>query len=93
MQKVGFIGLRDDQERILTLLHDLRVAQVEPLSPAAMAELAPERGTDTLRQVGDEALRFRGLVSALPAVGPVQPRRFDSLAEVLAATRTVPIDE
>jgi V/A-type H+-transporting ATPase subunit I len=93
MQKVGFIGLRDDEERILTLLHDLRVAQVEPLSPATMAELAPERGTETLRHVGDEALRFRGLLSALPAVGPVSPRRFDSLADVLAATRTVPIDD
>jgi V/A-type H+/Na+-transporting ATPase subunit I len=93
MEKVGFIGLRDDQERILTLLHDLRVAQIEPLSPAAMAELAPERGTETLRRVGDEALRFRGLLSALPAVGPVKPRRFDSLAEVLAATKTVPIDD
>lgn len=92
MQRVGFIGLRDDQERILTLLHDLRVAQVEPLTPATMAELVPERGTETMRRVGDEALRFRGLLSALPPLGPVAPRRFDSLDDVLAATRTVPID-
>ena len=92
MQKVGLLGLRDDEERILTLLHDLRIAQVEPLSPAAMAELAPERGTDTLRRIGDEALRFRGLLSALPPVGSPSPRRFDSLADVLAAAKTIPID-
>ena len=92
MQKVGLLGLRDEEERILTLLHDLRIAQVEPLSPEAMAELAPERGTETSRRVGDEALRFRGLLSALPPTGAAPPRRFDSLADVLAAAQTVPID-
>ncbi len=92
MQKVGLLGLRDEEERILTLLHDLRIAQVEPLSAEAMAQLSPERGTETLRRVGDEALRFRGLLSALPPSGNPVPRRFDSLADVLAATKTVPID-
>ena len=37
MVKVGLLGLREDEERVLTILHDLRVAQVEPLTPAAMA--------------------------------------------------------
>jgi V/A-type H+/Na+-transporting ATPase subunit I len=92
MAKVGFLGLKDDEERILTVLHDLRVAQVEPLSPEAMAELGPERGPETLRQVGDETLRFRGLLSALPRVKDGPPRRFDSVAEILAAAKTVPID-
>jgi V/A-type H+/Na+-transporting ATPase subunit I len=92
MVKVGLVGLRDDEERILTVLHDLRVAQVEPLSPDALAELAPERGSETLRRVGDETLRFRGLLSALPRVGTPVPRRFDSLSEVFAAAETVPID-
>jgi V/A-type H+/Na+-transporting ATPase subunit I len=92
MVKVGFIGLRDDEERVLTVLHDLRVAQVEPLSADALAELAPERGSETLRRVGDETLRFRGLLSALPVVGVPVPRRFDTLSDVFAAAGTVPID-
>jgi len=92
MAKVGLLGLKEDEERILTVLHDLRVAQVEPLSPDAMAELGPERGPETLRQVGDETLRFRGLLSALPAGHAGPPRRFDSIAEILAAAKTVPID-
>jgi V/A-type H+/Na+-transporting ATPase subunit I len=92
MVKVGFLGLRDDEERVLTLLHDLGVAQVEPLSPGVLAELAPERGSETLRRVGDETLRFRGLLSALPVVGQPIPRRFDSIAEVFRAAETVPID-
>ncbi len=92
MVKVGLLGLRDDEERILTLLHDLRVAQVEPLPAEAMAELGPERGSETLRRVGDETLRFRGLVTALPHRGAPDPRRFDSVAEIFAAAQAVPID-
>ena len=92
MAKVGLLGLKEDEERILTVLHDLRVAQVEPLSPDAMAELGPERGPETLRQVGDETLRFRGLLSALPPAHAGPPRRFDSVAEILSVAKTVPID-
>ncbi len=92
MTKVGILGWKDDQERILTVLHDLRLAQIEPLSPEALAELAPERGTETQRTIGDEALRFRGLKSALSAVPVGAPRRFDTLQDVLAAAKTVPID-
>ena len=92
MAKIGFLGLKGDEQRILTILHDLRVLQVEPLSPEAMAELGPERGPDALQQVGDQTLRFRGLVSALPPVRTGPPRRFDSVEEILAAAKMVPID-
>jgi V/A-type H+/Na+-transporting ATPase subunit I len=92
MEKVGLIGLRSDEERILTVLHDLRVAQIEPLSAAALAELGPERGSETLRRTGDETLRFRGLLSALPPVPTPGPRTFASLEEVLTLAGTVPID-
>jgi len=93
MAKIGILGLKDDEEHILTVLHDLRVAQIEPLSPEAAAELGPERGPETLRQVGDETLRFRGLLSALPPVVVGPPRRFDSVEQILAAAKAVPIDE
>ena len=93
MAKIGLIGLREDEERVLTVLHDLRVAQVEPLSPDVLALLGPERGSETLRRIGDETLRFRGLLGALPPTGSAAPRRFDSVEQILEATKTVPIDE
>ncbi|HTZ62175.1 MAG TPA: V-type ATPase 116kDa subunit family protein [Thermoplasmata archaeon] len=93
MTKVGILGLKDDRERILTVLYDLRVAQVEPLSPTALAEMVPERGTEMQRAIGDEALRFRGLKTALPPVATGPPRRLDSLQEILAAAKSVPIDD
>jgi V/A-type H+/Na+-transporting ATPase subunit I len=92
MQKVGLIGLRSDEERILTVLHDLRLAQIEPLSPSTAAELGPERGSETLRRIGDESLRFRGLRAALPPTPGARPRLFGSLDEVLALAATVTID-
>jgi len=92
MEKVGILGLRADEERILTVLHDLRLAQIEPLSAAALAELGPERGSETLRRIGDETLRFRGLLAALPPVPAPGLRHFASLDEVLELATTVPID-
>jgi V/A-type H+/Na+-transporting ATPase subunit I len=92
MTKVGLLGLREDRERILTALHDLRVAQVEPLAPEALRETVPERGTALQQTIGDEVLRFRGLLAALPKVVTGPPRAFGSVEEVLAAARAVPID-
>ena len=92
MVKLGFLGLREDEERLLTTLHDLRVAQIEPLRPEALAELGPERGPDSLRHVADETLRFRGLMSALPKLPIRQPQRFDSIAHILEAAGRVTID-
>ncbi len=92
MTRVGVLGLKDDEARVLTALHDLRVAQIEPLSPGALALLAPERATELQRAIGDETLRFRGLLAALPK-GPVgPPHRFDTVEQILAAAKTVPID-
>jgi len=92
MVRVGLLGLKADEEQILTLLHDLRIAQIEPLSPAALQQLQPDRGTEFQRAVADEALRFRGLMNALPAVGPSRPARFDTPQDLLDAAQKVPID-
>ena len=92
MVRVGLIGLREDRESILTALNDLRIAQVETLSPEALKETVPERGTETQRVIGDEALRFHGLLAALPRVPTGAPRPLLHLDEILETARTVPID-
>jgi V/A-type H+-transporting ATPase subunit I len=92
MTKLGFLGLRSDEARVLTVLHDLHVAQVEPLSPGTLAELTPERSSETFRRVGDETLRFRALLSALPPVPTGELHRIDSLDALFAAAASVTID-
>ncbi|MGI0140285.1 MAG: V-type ATP synthase subunit I [Thermoplasmata archaeon] len=93
MTKIGLLGLKDDREAILTTLHDLRVQQIEPISPETLVHLQPERASDIQRTVSDEALRLRGLKSALPRVPVGTPRAFRDLHEVLEVAKTVPIDD
>jgi V/A-type H+-transporting ATPase subunit I len=92
MTRIGILGLKDDRDRIVTALHDLRILQVETLPPESLARLAPERANEAQRRIGDETLRFRGLATALPPSPLGAPRRFATLDEILAATARVPID-
>jgi V/A-type H+-transporting ATPase subunit I len=93
MAKVAVVGLKDDRDRILSILYDLGVAQVEPVGKEALQVLEPERASDLQRTVGDQLVRFRGLKSALPPTPVPQPRRFDELAAVLAEAHVVPVDD
>jgi V/A-type H+-transporting ATPase subunit I len=93
MVKVGLVGLKNDREVILSVLHDLGIAQVEPLSKEALSVLEPEHGSEQVRAVGDQLIRFRGLRSALPPVPITARGRFQTLDEVLAQSNRVPVDE
>lgn len=93
MVKIGVLGLKDDREVVLSLLHDLGVVQVEPLSKESLELLGPEPGSELQRAVSDQLIRFRGLKAALPPVRVPAPRRFGQLHEILELAKTVPIDD
>ncbi|NNN17507.1 MAG: hypothetical protein HKL79_04025, partial [Thermoplasmata archaeon] len=93
MQKIGIVGLKEDREAVLTTLHDLGVTQVETVSADTLQYLDPERGNELQRVVGDEALRFRGLKSALPPVPVGAVQTFQDLDATLAAAKSVPTAE
>ena len=93
MRRILVAGLREDKDRVLSLLHDMGVVQIEPLSPPNAEVFAPDRPGEEARALADELLRFRSLVAALPPVPVGTPARFSSVAEVLAAARSIPIDE
>lgn len=93
MVKVGVAGLKDDRDRILSVLHDLNVLQIEPLSREALQHFEAEHGSELQRTIGDLLIRFRGLKAALPRVPDGAPRRFHDLEELFAAAKAVPIDE
>lgn len=93
MVKVGVVGLKDDRDRILTVLHDLNVLQIEPLSKEALGHLEPEHGSELQRTIGDLIVRFRGLKSALPPTPGGAPRRFQDLQELIQAAGQIPIDD
>ncbi|MCI4331279.1 MAG: V-type ATP synthase subunit I [Thermoplasmata archaeon] len=93
MAKVAVVGLKDDRDRILSILYDGGVAQVEPVGKEALEVLEPERASDVQRAVGDELVRFRGLKAALPPMPSAAPRQFEDQSAVLNAAKAVPIDE
>jgi V/A-type H+-transporting ATPase subunit I len=93
MARVGIIGLKEDQERLVTVLHDLGVVQIEPIGPEALEFVDPERASDVQRAIGDQLVRFRGLASALPRKPIGAPRHFANRQEILDAARAVTIDE
>ena len=93
MAKVRLVGLKEDREAVFTAVHDSGVVQVEPLGKEALTVLEPDRGNETSRTVADQMIRFRALKAALPATPPGVPHAFEDLPAILAAARTVPIDD
>ena len=93
MKKVVLVGPKDQRERVLSLLHDLRVIQVEPIGKEALTYFSSEKGGATERSIADTTLRFKTLVSALPKV-PVETRQhFPDTKALLAAAASVTIDD
>jgi V/A-type H+-transporting ATPase subunit I len=93
MDRIGLIGLKEEQERLLTVLHDLGVVQIEPIGPETAGLVEPAKASDVQRTVGDQLIRFRGLKAALPARPIVAPRHFASRQVVLDEAKAVTIDD
>ncbi|MCI4327432.1 MAG: V-type ATP synthase subunit I [Thermoplasmata archaeon] len=93
--KVAIVGLNDDKDTVLSVLHDLGTIQVEPVDKESLAQLGPGRMNERQREVADRLVRFRGLLAALPKSGgaPPSPIAFSGLDQILRATETVPIDD
>ncbi|MCI4332174.1 MAG: V-type ATP synthase subunit I [Thermoplasmata archaeon] len=90
--KVAILGLNEDREVILAVLHDLGVLQVEPIGKDALEYLEPERASELQRHVADQLVRFRGLLAALPKSPVGAPFAFRNIDELSAAAKTIPID-
>ena len=93
MQRVAVVGLREERQRVISLLHDLGLVQIEPLSKAVSTTLKAETDSEASRDVSEELLRIKSLMSALPAVQVEEKRGFSSLAELIEVSRSIDIDK
>jgi V/A-type H+-transporting ATPase subunit I len=93
MVKIGFLGLKDDRERIVATLHDLGVVQLEPIRKDVLELLEAEHADESQRATATALLRIRGLRSALPPV-PVTaaPASWPNRGALLTEAAAVPID-
>ncbi len=93
MKRIAILGLRINRQRVVSILHDLGVMHLESLSKNVEGMLQHERDTDLHRQVSDQLLRIRALMSILPAKPVSELHRFSSLYDLMVATQSITIDE
>ena len=93
MAKIAIMGLRKNQQTAVSILHDMEVLQLEPLSKDVSAILKNERDTETTRQVSDELLRVKALMTVLPRIPVTATKRFDSIDDLLRTASSINVDE
>ncbi len=93
MAKIAIMGLRKNQQTAVSILHDMEVLQLEPLSKDVSAILKNERDTELTRQVSDELLRVKALMTVLPRIPVTVRKRFDSVDDLLQTTSSIDVDE
>ena len=94
MAKMAVVGLKKYKRIIVSILHDIGVVQLEPLSKDAASLLSGGREADPYRDVilSDQLLRMRALRAALPPTPVPQRRQFRSADEILKLARSIDID-
>ncbi len=92
MKRIAILGLRRDRQNVVSILHDLGVVHLEPLSKNVARMLRSERESDLHRQVSDQLLRIRALKSVLPPVPVLERRRFVSLDDLMNTAQSITID-
>ncbi|MDG6911248.1 MAG: V-type ATP synthase subunit I [Nitrososphaerota archaeon] len=93
MQRVGVVGPREERQQVVSLLHDLGVVQIEPLSEGAAALLRADAEAAASKEVSEELLRIRSLMSALPRGAATGKRGFSSTEEVMEVSKSIKIDD
>ena len=79
MVKIAVIGLKKYRQQILSILHEMNVIQLEPISKEAESFLTQEHESEFHRQISDQLLRIRGLLNSLPPSPVVEKSEFSSL--------------
>ncbi|MEO9277081.1 MAG: V-type ATP synthase subunit I [Nitrososphaera sp.] len=92
MQRIAVLGLRNERQTVISILHDLNAIQLEPLSKDVSTMLRNERDNDLYRQVSDQLLRMKAFRTILPPIEVKQCQRFTSLDQLMQAVNSINID-
>lgn len=93
MQKIVVIGISDFLPKTLSLLHDLKVVQIEPIKDEILKLAKLQSQLDIGKIVAEEYLRIRALKTALPPKPVKEKRKFSNIDEVLEVCKSVNIDD
>ncbi len=92
MRRIRLVFSKGHSERVLTILHDMGVMQIEYV-PAEAAALLNKGDGYGRGQIGDYAQRFRGLESQLYRSESDAKYRFESIDELLEKADSIKIDK
>ena len=93
MARIAILGLRKNRQSAISILHDLEVLQLEPLSKDVSTLLRNERDGELTRKVSDQLLRVKALLTTLPATPVTIHKRFASTDELLQTASSIEIDD
>ena len=93
MAKIAIMGLRKNQQTSVSILHDMEILQLEPLSKDVLAIVKNERDNELTRQISDQLLRVKALMTVLPSIPVTVKKRFNSIDELLQTANAIDIDE
>ncbi|MHB8567945.1 MAG: V-type ATP synthase subunit I [Nitrososphaerales archaeon] len=93
MQRIAVVGLKEERQKLVAILYDLGVVQIEQLSKEAALYLRAELDNVNSREVSEELLRIRTLKTALPPLPVMERMGFASTRKILEAARSLKIDD
>ena len=93
MVKIALIGLKKYRPQIISIIHEMNVIQLEPPSKQTDSFLMKEQETDLHREISDQLLRIRGLLSSLPPFTVSEKSKFSSIGELIQRLKSLDIDK
>jgi V/A-type H+-transporting ATPase subunit I len=93
MKRIAIVAPKEARQAVVTVLHDLGVLQVEPLSKDALGVLRAESDDVRAKEVSEELLRIRSIKASLPSRPVTERRRFSSIGELFTVLKSIDIDE
>ncbi len=93
MAKIAVIGLKKYRPQIISIIHEMNVIQLEPLSKEVDSLLLKEHESDLHKQISDQLLRIRGLLNSLPPSPILEKSKFSSIEELIKTLKSMDIDK
>lgn len=92
MTMMAVLGLRKDSKVVISVLHDMGIVQLQPLSKDVATILKNERDNDLYRQVSDQLLRIKAFKTVLPPILATYCQRFPTIENLMQAAKSIDID-
>lgn len=92
MSKIAVVGLKKYRQQVVSILQEMSVVQLEPLSKDVSSLLHSDKESETHRHISEQLLRIRGLLNSLPPITPIEKTKFSSIEELDKKLMALDID-